>query len=158
MLVPSSHPFTQTLALTQSFVSPIRLCLYQSDCWSGTKTCHLIVTPFAPWLVTAVMAVGLVCCIAWGFISWKQEFWSQENFQITPFTYSRRDENLAGFSASPVFLFPLRHSFTLSCCKIHKALNSSSQPQIDPPSSLLSLLKYWESPDFFHPRATICDF
>lgn len=46
------------------FYFTTRLHLCQSDCRSGTKTCHLIVTPFAPWLVTPVMASGLVCSIA----------------------------------------------------------------------------------------------
>lgn len=126
------HSPRETLALAQSFILPTRICLYQSDCRSGTKNCHFIVTPFAPWLVTAVMAAGLVCSSAWGFICWKQELWSQENFQIILFTYSNRDEKLAGFSASPVFPFRLCHPFTLSCCKTDKALNSSSQPQIAP--------------------------
>lgn len=59
-----THSGRETLALAWSFILATRLCLYQSDCRSGTKNCHPIVTPFAPWLVAAVMAAGLVCSIA----------------------------------------------------------------------------------------------
>lgn len=157
MLVPWSHPFTQRnpgpclefYFIYQALPAP-------ADCRSGTKNCHLIVTPFASWLVTVVVAAGLVCSIAWGFISWKQELWSQENFQITLFTYSNRDENLAGFSVSRVFPFPLCHPFTMSCYKTGKALNSSSQPQIAP--LLLTVLPEILSISwFFSPKNPICN-